>query len=67
MIERLLGWYLAPSGRLILCSCGGSRPRQPKAEPVGDVLRGWGYDVAGKYEGIDANGAVIARVAWTDA
>ena len=67
MIERLLGLYLAPGGRLILCSYGSSRPHRPKAEPVGEVLRTWGYDVAGKSEGIDTNGVAITRVAWTDA
>ena len=67
MVERLLGRYLAPAGRLILCSYGSSRPHQPKAEPVGEALRAWGYDVAGESEGIDTNGAVITRVAWTDA
>lgn len=66
MLERLLGWYLAPGGRLILCSYGSSRPLRPKAEPLGEVLRAWGYDVAGESEGIDTNGVVITRVAWTD-
>ncbi len=66
MIERLLRGYLTPGGRLILCSYGSSRPRRPKADPVGDILRAWGYDVAGESEGIDTNGVVITRVAWTD-
>lgn len=67
MIEGLLGWYLVPGGRLILCSYGSSRPLRLRAEPVGEALRAWGYDVAGESEGIDTNGSVITRVAWTDA
>ncbi len=63
----MLGPYLAPGGRLILCSYGSSRPYRSKAEPVGEVLRTWGYDVAGESEGVDTNGVVITRVAWTDA
>ena len=39
LVERLLGGYLAPGGRLILCSYGSSRPQQPKSEPVGVILR----------------------------
>lgn len=42
-------------------------PQQPKAEPVGEILGAWGYDVADESEAIDTNGAVITRVAWTDA
>jgi hypothetical protein len=67
MIERLFNKYLVPCGRLILCSYGSSRPLRPKVEPVGEVLRAWGYDVAGESEGIGTNGVVITRVAWTDA
>ena len=67
LVERLLGDYLAPGGRLILCSYGSSRPYRPRAEPVAKALRTWGYDVAGESEGVDTNGVVITRVAWTDA
>ena len=67
LVERLLGDYLAPGGRLILCSYNSSRPHQPGAEPVGEALRAWGYGVAGESEGIDTNGAVITHVARTDA
>ena len=67
LVERLLGLYLVPGGRLILCSYNSSRRHQPRAEPVGDALRTWGYGVAGESEGIDTNGAVITRVAWTNA
>lgn len=67
LVERLLRRYLVPGGRLIICSYGSSRPHKPRAELVGEALRAWGYDVAGESEGVDANGVVITRVAWTDA
>lgn len=66
LVERLLGEFLAPGGRLILCSYGSSRRPDPGAEPVGEILDGWNYDAAGESEGIDTNGGVITRVAWTD-
>ena len=67
MVERLLREFLLPGGRLIVCSYGSSRRPAPKAEPVADILRSWGYEVVGGVEGIDANGVVITRVAWTEA
>lgn len=67
MVERLLRDYLAPGGRLIVCSYDSSRRPEPKTEPVGETLRGWGYEVAGESEAADTNGGVITRVAWTDA
>lgn len=66
LVERLLGGFLAPGGRLIVCSYGSATRPVPKAEPVGDILRGWGYRVAGEAEGADANGVVFTRVAWVD-
>ena len=66
LVERVLREYLLPGGRLIVCSYSSSRRSTPKAEPVGEILRGWGYTVAGEAEGIDTNGAVFTRVAWTD-
>ena len=66
MVERLLREYLSPGGRLILCSYGSSRRPTPKAEPVGEILRNWGYTVAGEADGVDTNGVVFTRVAWTD-
>lgn len=62
MVERLLREYLSPGGRLILCSYASSRRPTPKAEPVGDILRNWGYTVAGEAEGVDTNGVVFTRV-----
>ena len=66
MVERLLREYLSPGGRLILCSYGSSRRPTLKAEPVGGMLGVWGYPVAGEADGIDTNGVVFTRVAWTD-
>jgi hypothetical protein len=67
LVERLLDGYLVPGGRLILCAYGSSRRHEPKAEPVGETLRAWGYEVAEESKATDTNGAVITRVAWTDA
>jgi SAM-dependent methyltransferase len=66
MVERVLREYLVPGGRLIVCSYGSSRRPTPKAEPVGEILRGWGYAVVGEAEGLDTNGVIFTRVAWTD-
>jgi hypothetical protein len=66
MVGRLLREYLSPGGRLILCSYGSSRRPTPKAEPVGEILRNWGCTVAGEAEGVDTNGVVFTRIAWTD-
>jgi hypothetical protein len=66
MVERLLREYLSPGGRLILCSYGSSRRSTHRAEPVGETLRDWGYTVAGEAEGVDTNGVVFTRIAWTD-
>jgi hypothetical protein len=51
---------------LILCSYGSSRQPTPKAEPVGEILRDWGYAITGESEGVDTNGWVMTRIAWTD-
>ncbi len=66
LVERLLREFVVPGGRVIVCSYGSSRRPAPKAEPVGEILRGWGYEVAGQAEGSDAHGVVFARVAWID-
>jgi len=66
LVERQLREYLVPGGRLIFCSYGSSRRYAPTAEPVGNVLRDWGYEVTGEAEGIDTNGAILTHVAWTD-
>ncbi len=66
-VERLLTTFLRPGGRLIVCSYGSSRRPAPRAEPVGDLLRGWGFNVAGETGGADTNGVIFVRVAWIDA
>jgi SAM-dependent methyltransferase len=66
LVQRLLRDFVAPGGRLIVCSYGSSRRPAPRAEAVGDLLRGWGHVVGGEAEGADANGVVFVRVAWVD-
>lgn len=66
MVERLMSEYLVPGGRLIVCSYGSSRRPVQRAEPVGKILREWGYAVAGVAEGVDTNSVVLTRVAWTN-
>lgn len=66
MVERLLRKFLVPGGRLILTSYGSSRRAGPKTELVGEILRGWNYEVAGESEAADTDGAVITRVAWIE-
>ena len=67
LVRRLLRDFLVPGGRLIVCSYGSSRRPTPKAEPVGEILRGWGYEITGESIGTDTNGVVFTRVAWIDA
>jgi hypothetical protein len=64
MVERLLSVYLVPGGRLVLCSY--RNPHLSEPEPVTETLRDWGFVVAGEAEGVDTDGGVITRVAWTD-
>lgn len=64
MVRCLLDEYLAPGGRLILCSYGSYRRPEPKTEPVAKILRDWNYGVAGESEAVDTNGVVITRAAW---
>jgi hypothetical protein len=66
MVERLLREYLVYRGRLIVCSYGSSRSPARKVEPVGKTLRDWDYKLAGEAEGVDTNGVIFTRVAWTD-
>ena len=66
MVGRLLRTCLVPGGRLIVCSYGTSRHPAPKAEPIGEILRDWGYAVVGEAEGQDTNGVIFTRVAWVD-
>lgn len=65
-VEHLLRDVIAPGGRLIVCAYGSSREGKPRAELVGDQLRGWGFEVADEAEAAELNGAVVTRVAWID-
>jgi hypothetical protein len=67
LVRRLLDEFLVPGGRLISCSYGSATQPEPGVEPIGDLLRSWGYEVAGEAEGADTNGVVFTRVAWVDA
>ena len=67
LVERLLRDFVTPGGRVIVCSYGSSRRSTPEAEPVGDVLLGWGYEVTGEAKGTDLNGVTFVHVAWVDA
>jgi SAM-dependent methyltransferase len=62
--ERLVSEFLAPRGRLIVASYG-TRGGIPAAEPVGELLRSWGFEVEGATEGTDPwSGKTLTRVAW---
>jgi SAM-dependent methyltransferase len=43
--ERILDRFVAPGGRLIVCSYGSSRPERARAEPLVDELRDWGLPI----------------------
>lgn len=67
-VQRLLDLYLAPGGRLLVCSYGSSRRPSPRVEPVDERLRDWGFPVGGVAEAHDpANGIPVNRVAWVEA
>jgi hypothetical protein len=62
-IERLLGTFVAPNGRLLVCSYGSSRPEGVRAESLVDEIRGWGLTVAGIHDvRSPEHGFVITRV-----
>jgi GNAT superfamily N-acetyltransferase len=44
-VERLLERHVAPSGRLLVCSYGSSRPEGPRAELLVDELLGFGLAI----------------------
>jgi hypothetical protein len=60
-VRRLRDEFLLPGGRLIVCSYGSGR-----TEPVGDLLRSWGYAVAGEASNVNPGGVVNVRVAWIE-
>jgi SAM-dependent methyltransferase len=62
-VERLLEDFVAPAGRLIVCSYGSSRPEGARAEVLIDELAEWGVPIAGVYEtASEKHGFVITRV-----
>jgi hypothetical protein len=62
-LERLLGTFVAPTGRLIVCSYGSSRPEGVRAETLIDEIRMWGLTVEGIHDvRSPEHGFVITRV-----
>ena len=43
--RRVLDRFLAPGGRLIVCSYGSSRPEGGRTEPLAEEIRGWGLPI----------------------
>jgi SAM-dependent methyltransferase len=61
--ERLLARFVAPGGRLILCSYGSSRPEGARADPLVDEIRGWGLPLHCVHDVVSPeHGFVITRV-----
>lgn len=62
-VHRLLGRFVAPGGKLIVCAYGSSRPEGPRAEPIVDDLRSWGLPIASVDDVVSpSHGFVITRV-----
>ena len=61
--ERLLEGFVAPGGRLIICSYGSSRPEGGRAELLVDELQAWGLPVDRVDDAVSPeHGFVITRV-----
>lgn len=61
--ERLLRRFVAPGGRLIICSYGSARPEGARAEPLVDELNAWGHHVHRVHDVVSTeHGFVITRV-----
>ena len=61
--ERLLEWFLASGGRLIICSYGSSRPEGDRAEPLVDEIGAWGLPIDRVEDVVcPEHGFVITRV-----
>jgi SAM-dependent methyltransferase len=66
-VQRLIDEVVAPDGRLIICSYGSARRSSPRAEPPAQLLRAWGWRVAGEAQAVDPeHGVVITCIAWLD-
>jgi SAM-dependent methyltransferase len=62
-VERLLGRFVAPDGRLIICSYGSSRPDGLRAELLVDEIQDWGLPVHRVDDVVSPeHGFVITRV-----
>src|SRR5262249_42484683 len=62
-VERLLERFVAPAGRLILCSCGSSRPEGDRAEDLVDEIDRWRIRVDCVHEVVSPeHGFVITRI-----
>lgn len=62
-VQRLLQQFVAPDGKLIICSYGSSRPGGARAEPLLNELQDWGIPVARVDDFLsDEHGFVITRV-----
>jgi SAM-dependent methyltransferase len=60
--QRLLARFVAPGGRLILCSYGSSRPEGDRAEPLVDEIGSWGLPIDSVDDIVDLeHGFVITR------
>ena len=66
LVARLLERVVAPEGRLVVCAY---RPHGVRdAEPIGELLRSWGFAISGEAAATDtSNGGVATRVVWLDA
>jgi SAM-dependent methyltransferase len=61
--ERLLERFVAPGGRLLICSYGSSRPEGDRADTLVDEIRGWGLAVHDVDDAVSPeHGFVITRV-----
>jgi len=61
--HRLLGRFVAPGGKLMVCAYGSSRPEGVRAEHIVDDLRGWGLPIARVDDVVSpSHGFVITRV-----
>jgi SAM-dependent methyltransferase len=65
LVARLMERVVAPGGRLVVCAY---RPHGVRdADPIGELLRSWGFPVSGEATAADiADGGIATRVAWLD-
>jgi SAM-dependent methyltransferase len=62
-VQRVLDKFVAPGGRLIVCSYGSSRPEGARAEPLVDELCEWSFDPESVHDVLSPeHGFVITRV-----